>query len=286
MAHESVSEEQICSFNGVVNARTKPFVIAEGVEYFTIRWTTGSDDGEIELYSLEDSTYPVDRFSGSGPSESVWYASGKFFFAIKSCAEWSITVVIELEALSESDTDEISGDDEEVFQGGEANEITLLEREMQYVSLDPDQWFYVYAIYSQERFQPVIQAGFLKNVNSVFINPSENLISTDGLKTLRINSRNGEKLYEIAKNLHQTVLNLIPNGQDNYPQAATFPAIDEHKINATFPNIYKMRFEISKILAKCGSQGQKFTFGDALVLKDNPGVRLQLFTVTSDFENY
>jgi len=286
VASESVSEEHICSFNGSGNARTKPFVIAEGVEYFTIRWTAESDDGEIELYSLEDSTYPVDSFSGSGPSESVWYASGKFFFAVKSSNAWSITVVIEPAALSESDSDEISGDDEEVFQSGDASEISLAERPLQYITLDTGNWFYVYATYSEERFRPVVQAGFLKNVNSVFINPSENLISTDGLITLRINPRNAEKLYEIAKKLHQTVSNLIPDIQDNYPQAPTLPAVDEHKFNATMPNVYKMRLEISKILAKCGSRGQNFTFGDALVFKNTSGVRLQLFTVTSNFENY
>lgn len=281
MANEINSEVQICSLNGAGNARTKPFVIAEGFEYFTIRWTMGSDDGEIDLYSLEDSTYPVDSFSGAGPSETVWYSSGKFFFAVKSNSEWSIHVVIEPEALSDRDHDESSDEEEEVVAVGEASDVSLMDRQLQFISLDSDNWFYVYATYSQELFRTVMQSGLLNYVNSVIINPSENLISSDGLVRLQINSRIAEKLYETANNLQRTVLNLIPDVQDNYPQSPTVQAIDERRLNVVMSTVYKMRYDLSKILAKCGSADQKFTFGDPLIFKGNPGVRLQLFTVSA-----
>jgi hypothetical protein len=107
MSVDSQGEQAIISLGGVGGKRTKPFTVPEGIDYFTIRWSMNDEDGLIDLYSLENPTSSIETLSGSGPSETQWYESGRFFFAVNSTANWKIDVVIESDAWSESEEHEV-----------------------------------------------------------------------------------------------------------------------------------------------------------------------------------
>ena len=69
-ASESSDEEtQLGYFSGSGNNKTKPFSVPSEAIYFTIRWTM-EDDGQIDLFSIEDPNESIESLSGHGPSES------------------------------------------------------------------------------------------------------------------------------------------------------------------------------------------------------------------------
>jgi hypothetical protein len=249
MSNETNGEHAIIRLNGLGGKRTKPFTVPEGIDYFTIRWSMDDEDGLIDLYSLEDPTSSIETLSGSGPSDTQWYESGKFFFAVNSSANWEIQVVIEAEAWTEDEEEDLS----DMSSDDQMSEDVILENRPIATS-NMDGWYSISATYPEHVF-----GAMKENANFNWVNDLSRgfIFSEGGVGRLQISQKEAEKIRELVLDIDRSFRLVVPDTQDNYPNSPTFVApIDEKRYVREMQSVNKTFMRLSDLLRKSRAPGE------------------------------
>jgi hypothetical protein len=264
------SDELIFGLSGSGNKRTKPFIVPDNASYFTIRWQMDDQEGEIELYSTDDTDSVLDYLTGAGPSDSQWYGTGKFFFAVKSSNSWEISVVIEEDAFSQDGdeiTDESTEDDESDLPVQCCNlpdEMPVRDGEiirgMQWAcfGVADDPYYAVSATYTNVNMVSLRESrrvNWVQDLHRGFI--------TDfaGQTKLQVDLGDLKAISEIVLELDQWFRHNFAGTQDNWPHPPTNIEMYDLDVFTNYEvHRQKQHLRLSSILYKAGSAGPTHVF--------------------------
>jgi hypothetical protein len=84
----------VASFSGRGDARTRPFTVPKGSEYFVVNWTTTTDKMDVTINGVKP-TSAYEIFRGGSKDEGLVYEHGRFFAEVETEGSWTLDIVIE-----------------------------------------------------------------------------------------------------------------------------------------------------------------------------------------------
>jgi hypothetical protein len=98
-AHIGVEAERpsagvLNSFTGTGSAKTRPFAVPNGIEYFVVKWTSTDDEFDVTVEGVEP-TSCFESFSGGRSGEGLVYETGRFYIEVEAEGSWQIDVILE-----------------------------------------------------------------------------------------------------------------------------------------------------------------------------------------------